>query len=155
MVEIARGLSYKRPFGKKNPIHWLDFVIYIPVHFYFSEPISGYKTREEYLKCFDSGTPSSRCSRLKKITSFIYERKVVRKILYHLGLSEEAKSKRERAPPSSPNIVETITESYDGGWPDYEEPFTDVQTQRLHGAGKCRHKNTWLKQYDIKRLIYL
>jgi hypothetical protein len=25
-------------------------------------------------------------------------------------------------------IVETIIETYDDGWPDYEEPFIDVHT---------------------------
>jgi hypothetical protein len=62
-----------------------------------------------------------------KIISFIYERKVIKKILAHLGLSEEAKSKQERAPPF-PQMVETIIEPYDDGWPDYEEFFIDVQT---------------------------
>jgi hypothetical protein len=62
-----------------------------------------------------------------RIISFIYERKVIRKILDHLGVTEEVKPKRKRAPPSPPT-VETIIEPYDDGWPDYEEPFIDVQT---------------------------
>lgn len=41
----------------------------------------------------------SHCGGLMKIVSFIYEHRVIKKILAHLGLSEEAKSKRERAPP--------------------------------------------------------
>jgi hypothetical protein len=61
---------------------------------------------------------------LMKIVSFIYEHRVIKKILAHLGLSEEAKSKRERAPPY-PKMVETIIEPYDDGWPDYEEPFIE------------------------------
>jgi len=63
-----------------------------------------------------------------KIITFIYERKVMKKILDPLGLSEEAKPKWERAPPSPQNIVETIIEQYDDSWSDYEEPFIDVQT---------------------------
>ena len=52
----------------------------------------------------------------------------MKKILDPLGLSEEAKPKWERAPPSPQNIVETIIEQYDDSWSDYEEPFIDVQT---------------------------
>ncbi len=50
----------------------------------------------------------------------------VRPCRLHLGLSEEAKSKRERTPPH-PDFVETVMEPYDDGWPDYEEPFVDVE----------------------------
>jgi hypothetical protein len=50
------------------------------------------------------------------------------KILDHLGLSEEAKPKRKRGPPLPVKNVETITEPYDDGWLEYEEPFIDVQT---------------------------
>jgi len=67
------------------------------------------------------------CGSLMKILSFIYERKVIKKILDHLGLSEEARQKRERAPPPS-IMVERIIEPYDDGWSSYEEPFVDVQT---------------------------
>lgn len=68
------------------------------------------------------------CGNLMKIKCFIYERKVIKKILDHLGLYEEDKPKRNRAPPISRNFVERIIESYDDGWPDYEKPFVDVQT---------------------------
>lgn len=44
----------------------------------------------------------------------------------HLGFSEEAKSKRKRAPPFL-QTVETIIETYDDGWPEYEETFIDEQ----------------------------
>ena len=39
------------------------------------------------------------CGGLMKIARFIYEHRVIKKTLAHLGLSEEAKSKRERALP--------------------------------------------------------
>jgi len=67
------------------------------------------------------------CGGLMKVISFIYERKVIKKILDHLGLSEEDKPNRKRAPPFPEKCVETILESYDDGWPDHEEPFIDVQ----------------------------
>ena len=69
----------------------------------------------------------SHCGGLMKIVSFIYEHRVIKNILDHLGLSEETKSKRERAPPF-PQTVETVIELYADGWPEYEEPFIDVQT---------------------------
>jgi len=63
-----------------------------------------------------------------KIISFIYKRQVIKKILDHLGLSEEDKSKRKRAPPLPAQFVEeTIVEAYDDGWPGHEEPGIDVQ----------------------------
>jgi hypothetical protein len=67
------------------------------------------------------------CGSLMKIVSFIYERKVIKKILDHLGLYED-KPMRNRAPPVSRDFIERIIELYDDGWPDYEEPFVDVQT---------------------------
>jgi hypothetical protein len=51
-----------------------------------------------------------------KIVSFIYEHRVIKKILAHLGLSEETKSKWKRAPPFH-QMVETIIDLYDDGWP--------------------------------------
>lgn len=70
---------------------------------------------------------SKHCGSEMKIISFIYERKVIKKILKHLDLYEEDKPKRNRAPPSAWNVVERSIESYDDGWPDYEEPFVDMQ----------------------------
>jgi hypothetical protein len=67
------------------------------------------------------------CGSLMKIVSFIYERKVIKKILDHLGLYE-GKPMRNRAPPVSRDFIERIIELYDDGWTDYEEPFVDVQT---------------------------
>lgn len=64
-----------------------------------------------------------------KIVSFIYERKVIGKILDHLGLRNTATPRRNRAPPA-PEIraAGTTVEPYDDGWPEYEESFIDVQT---------------------------
>jgi hypothetical protein len=64
-----------------------------------------------------------------RIISLIYERKVIKKILDHLGLFEESKPQRKRGPPQLPaKPLETITEPYDDRWPDYEEPVNDVKT---------------------------
>ncbi len=68
------------------------------------------------------------CGSLMKLISFIYERKIIRKILDHLDLHEEDQPKRNKAPPLSRDFVERIIEFYDDGWPDYEEPFVDAQT---------------------------
>jgi hypothetical protein len=69
------------------------------------------------------------CGSLMKIVSFIYERKVIGKILDHLGLRNTATLRRNRAPPA-PEIraAGTTVEPYDDGWPEYEESFIDVQT---------------------------
>jgi hypothetical protein len=40
---------------------------------------------------------------------------------------KNARPKRNRVPPFPRDVVERIIESYDNGWPDYEEPFVDVQ----------------------------
>ena len=62
-----------------------------------------------------------------KITSFIYQRKAIKKILNHLGIFEAQESKR--APPLPPKkCFETVIEPYVDGWPEYEEPSIDVQT---------------------------
>jgi hypothetical protein len=71
----------------------------------------------------------SHCGSLMKIISFIYERKVIIRILDHLGLLKGAKPKRDRAPPVSVDTCGgTSIEPNDDGWPEYEEPFVDVQT---------------------------
>jgi hypothetical protein len=67
------------------------------------------------------------CGSLMKLISFIYQHKVIRKILDHLGLFEETKQQRERAPPC-PEVIERIIEQFDDGWPDYAEPFIAVKT---------------------------
>lgn len=91
---------------------------------------------------------------LMKIISFIYERKVIKKILNHLGLYEEDKPKRNRAPPPSRDFVERIIESYGDGWSDYDEFFVDVQTLWLCGMERSCHKNmlrtyAWYQWVDV------
>ncbi len=49
------------------------------------------------------------CGNLMKIISFIYARKVIKKILNHLGLYEKDKPKRNRALPVSRNFVDVQT----------------------------------------------
>ena len=69
-----------------------------------------------------------------KIISFISEPKLVMKILEHLKLWTSP-SVSERAPPAraaplpghEPEPNDEITyESFDDGWPQYEEPFITV-----------------------------
>lgn len=68
------------------------------------------------------------CGGLMKTISFICERKVITKILDHLGLLKEGGPKRNRAPPIHvAKCAGTIIEPYDDGWPEYEEPFVEVQ----------------------------
>ena len=102
----------------------------------FPNSLSGFKTKKvppliwrECIKKVWEVDPllCPHCRALMKIITFIYERKVIKKILDPLGLYKEAKPKREKAPPSLSNIIETIVGPYDDGWPDYEEPFVDVQ----------------------------
>ena len=57
------------------------------------------------------------CGSEMRIISFITENKVIRKILEYLGLWEE------RAPVL---VKERRYESYDDGWPEYEEPSISV-----------------------------
>jgi hypothetical protein len=66
------------------------------------------------------------CGGLMKIVSFIYKRKVVRKILVHLGLFKGQVEKR--GPPTAPErYPETIVEPFDDGWSEYDESIIDVQ----------------------------
>ncbi len=60
------------------------------------------------------------------ITSFIYNRTVIRKILTHLNVYEERKN--QGAPPQiikeyTKAIVEIVP--YDDGWPKYDELVID------------------------------
>jgi hypothetical protein len=69
----------------------------------------------------------SHCGGLMKIIIFIYERKVIKKILDHLGIFQE--QEHTRGPPSSPKeSPERVIELYDDGWPEYEEPSVVAQT---------------------------
>ena len=68
------------------------------------------------------------CAGLMKIISFIHERKMITNILDHLGLRKEGEPKRNRAPPIPfTKCAGTIVEPYDVGWPEYEEPFVEMQ----------------------------
>jgi hypothetical protein len=68
----------------------------------------------------------SNCGGLMKIVSFIYEHRVIKRILAHLGLLRGEEQKR--GPPAPPKkCLETIVEPFDDGWPEYEENFIDVQ----------------------------
>ncbi len=61
--------------------------------------------------------------------SLISERKVIIRILGHLGLLKGVQPKRNRAPPVPADTCGgKRIEPYDDGWPAYEEPFVDVQT---------------------------
>ena len=64
------------------------------------------------------------CGGLMKIVSFIYEHRVIKKILAHLGLLRGEEQKR--GPPPK-KCSEVVVEPFDDGWPEYEETFIDVQ----------------------------
>jgi hypothetical protein len=53
-----------------------------------------------------------------KIISFIYERKVIKKILDHLGIFQKQEHKRG-PPPLTKKCSERVIEPYDDGWPEY------------------------------------
>ena len=66
-----------------------------------------------------------------KIVSFIYQHKVIRKILEHLQLYSPEDAGRslagiqgkQRAPPSKNKGLRAVESvPYDDGWPEYEEP---------------------------------
>jgi hypothetical protein len=58
-----------------------------------------------------------------KIISFIYERKVIKKILDHLGIFQQREQKRG-PPPSPKRCPERVIEPYDDGCPEYEESWS-------------------------------
>lgn len=62
---------------------------------------------------------------------------VNKKILGHLSLYEEDKTKRKRASPASPDFVERIIEPYDSGWADYEGRVTPARHHN-HDEGQIR-----------------
>ena len=61
-----------------------------------------------------------------KIVTFIYEHRVIKKILTHLGLLQGEGQKRGPPTPSK-KCLKTVVEPFDDGWPEYEETFIDVQ----------------------------
>jgi hypothetical protein len=68
----------------------------------------------------------SHCGGLMKIVSFIYEHRVIKKMLAHRGLLRGEEQKR--GPPTSPKkCLEIVVEPFDDGWSEYEETFIDVQ----------------------------
>ncbi len=73
------------------------------------------------------------CGGEMKILSFIYERVVIKKILFHFKLY--LKPTKQRTPPvPSLCFSESVRyESYDDGWPGYEESVVDVESLQ----GRC------------------
>lgn len=66
-----------------------------------------------------------KCAGEMRIISFIYQRKVIQKILTHLDIYENPP--KQRGPPKSvvvePELVQCKeTVAFDDGWPGYEEP---------------------------------
>lgn len=62
-----------------------------------------------------------KCDGEMKIISFIYKRKVIKKILKHLEMYDEGSN--QRAPPIAQiDYAERVKiVPYDDGWPEYEE----------------------------------
>ena len=67
---------------------------------------------------------SSKCTGEMQIISFIYQRKVIKKILNHLNIFKEKKN--QRAPPRvEPEYTEPVIVPFDAGWPEYDEAVFD------------------------------
>jgi len=65
-----------------------------------------------------------KCTGEMKIISFIYKKKLIKKILTHLNIFEEKKN--QRAPPrSAPEYTEPEIIPYDDGCPEYDESAFD------------------------------
>ena len=61
-----------------------------------------------------------KCTGEMRIISFIYKKKVIKKILIHLGVNQEKHN--QRAPPiTEPEYTEPETVTFDDGWQEYEE----------------------------------
>ncbi len=61
-----------------------------------------------------------KCTGEMKIISFIYQRKVIKKILTHLNIFKEKKN--QRAPPTvDPEYTEPVIVPFDDGWPEHDE----------------------------------
>ena len=67
-----------------------------------------------------------------KIVSFITQADVIKKILVHLELWEEFTKRRLPPMPLAAEKVEVVSgrakESFDDGWPGYDEPCVDVHS---------------------------
>jgi hypothetical protein len=70
----------------------------------------------------------SHCCGLMKIVTlfFIYEHRVIKKILAHLGLLGGEEQKRGTPTPPK-KCSEIVVEPFDDGWSEYEETFIEVQ----------------------------
>ncbi len=68
------------------------------------------------------------CGGEMKLISFVYERAVIKKILFHLKLY--LKPTKQRIPPvPSRRFSESVRYlSYDNGWPGYEESVVDAES---------------------------
>jgi hypothetical protein len=61
-----------------------------------------------------------------KIVSFIYEHRVIKNIMAHLGLLRGEEQKR--GPPTPPKkCSEIVVEPFNAAWSEYEETFIEVQ----------------------------
>ncbi|MCP3955925.1 MAG: transposase, partial [Desulfobacterales bacterium] len=61
-----------------------------------------------------------KCTGEMKIISFIYQRKVIKKILTHLNIFKEKKN--QRAPPTAePEYADPVIVPFDDGWPEHGE----------------------------------
>jgi len=67
-----------------------------------------------------------KCASEMRIISFIDKKKVIKKILTHLGVYGEKKNQRASpaAPPEYTEPIETVP--YDDGWPEYDEPIFEL-----------------------------
>ena len=67
-----------------------------------------------------------------KIISFIVQPEVIRKILVHLELWEEFSMRRPPPMPLAAGKVEVASgrakESFDDGWPGYDESWVDAHS---------------------------
>jgi hypothetical protein len=71
--------------------------------------------------------------------SFIYEHRVIKKLLAHLDLLRGEEQKRGPPVPLKKCSV-VVVAPFDDGLPEYEEAFIDVQTLWLPGTGRCYHR---------------
>ncbi len=119
----SRGMRLKqgiqRP-GDKSPESDAAFEI-IDVTEYQPKKIPS-KTWRECIKKIYEVDPlcCPNCGGGMKIVSFITDHPVIRQILEHLGLWGRGGVSRD--PPKQEPLPELVCESFDDGWPGYEEP---------------------------------